>query len=74
MPTAHGEQDVLPLSANYADAEPNTYVCPLCLGMPGTLPVINRTAVEWTIRTALAHNMRIPELSKFDRKNYPTPT
>ena len=59
--------------ADYADAEPNTYVCPLCLGMPGTLPVINRTAVEWTIRTALALNMRIPELSKFDRKNYPYP-
>ena len=59
--------------ADYADAAPNTYVCPLCLGMPGTLPVINRTAVEWTIRTALALNMRIPELSKFDRKNYPYP-
>ena len=41
--------------------------------MPGTLPVINRTAVEWTIRTALALNMTIPELSKFDRKNYPYP-
>ena len=59
--------------ADYASAEPNTYVCPLCLGMPGTLPVINRTAVEWTIRTALALNMTIPELSKFDRKNYPYP-
>ena len=59
--------------ADYADAAPNTYVCPLCLGMPGTLPVINRKAVEWTIRTALALNMRIPELSKFDRKNYPYP-
>ena len=59
--------------ADYASAEPNTYVCPLCLGMPGTLPVINQTAVEWTIRTALALNMRIPELSKFDRKNYPYP-
>ena len=59
--------------ADYASAEPNTYVCPLCLGMPGTLPVINRKAVEWTIRTALALNMSIPELSKFDRKNYPYP-
>ena len=59
--------------ADYASAEPNTFVCPLCLGMPGTLPVINRTAVEWTIRTALALNMTIPELSKFDRKNYPYP-
>ena len=59
--------------ADYASAEPNTYVCPLCLGMPGTLPVINQTAVQWTIRTALALNMSIPELSKFDRKNYPYP-
>ena len=59
--------------AGYADAKPNTFVCPLCLGMPGTLPVINRTAVEWTIRTALALNMAIPRLSKFDRKNYPYP-
>ena len=59
--------------ADYAAGAPNSYVCPLCLGMPGTLPVINRTAVEWTIRTALALNMRIPELSKFDRKNYPYP-
>ena len=59
--------------ADYASSEPNTYVCPLCLGMPGTLPVINKTAVEWTIRTALALNMTIPELSKFDRKNYPYP-
>ena len=59
--------------AGYAEAEPNTHVCALCLGMPGTLPVINRTAVEWTIRTALALNMRIPETSKFDRKNYPYP-
>ncbi len=59
--------------ADYAAAEPNTFVCPLCLGMPGTLPVINRIAVEWTIRTALALNMTIPALSKFDRKNYPYP-
>ncbi|MXY87182.1 MAG: Asp-tRNA(Asn)/Glu-tRNA(Gln) amidotransferase subunit GatB [Chloroflexi bacterium] len=59
--------------ADYSGSEPNTEVCPLCLGMPGTLPVINRTAVEWTIRTALALNMTIPELSKFDRKNYPYP-
>ncbi len=59
--------------ADYSAAEPNTRVCPLCLGMPGTLPVINQTAVEWTIRTALALNMEIPALSKFDRKNYPYP-
>ena len=57
-------------SADYAAAEPNTHVCPVCLGMPGVLPVINRKAVEYTIMTALALNCQIPEYSKFDRKNY----
>ena len=60
-------------SAGYADALPNTHVCPVCLGMPGVLPVINRQAVEYTILTALALNCTIPEYSKFDRKNYPYP-
>jgi aspartyl-tRNA(Asn)/glutamyl-tRNA(Gln) amidotransferase subunit B len=60
-------------SAEYAGAPPNTHVCPICLGMPGVLPVINRRAVESTIMTALALNCRIPEASKFDRKNYPYP-
>jgi aspartyl-tRNA(Asn)/glutamyl-tRNA(Gln) amidotransferase subunit B len=57
-------------SADYAAAEPNTHVCPVCLGMPGMLPVINQKAVEYTIMTALALNCQIPEFSKFDRKNY----
>jgi len=57
-------------SADYAAAEPNTHVCPVCLGMPGVLPVINQRAVEYTIMTALAFNCQIPEFSKFDRKNY----
>jgi aspartyl-tRNA(Asn)/glutamyl-tRNA(Gln) amidotransferase subunit B len=57
-------------SADYAAAEPNTHVCPVCLGMPGVLPVINQKAVEYTIMTALALHCRIPEFSKFDRKNY----
>jgi aspartyl-tRNA(Asn)/glutamyl-tRNA(Gln) amidotransferase subunit B len=60
-------------SAEYAGAPPNTHVCPICLGMPGVLPVINRRAVESTIVTALALNCQIPEASKFDRKNYPYP-
>ncbi len=60
-------------SADYADAPPNTHVCPVCLGMPGVLPVINQQAVEYTIMTALALNCEIPEYSKFDRKNYPYP-
>ena len=57
-------------STNYVNAPPNTYVCPICLGMPGTLPVINKKAVEYTIMTALALKCTIPEYSKFDRKNY----
>jgi aspartyl-tRNA(Asn)/glutamyl-tRNA(Gln) amidotransferase subunit B len=59
--------------ADYASAPPNTHVCPVCLGMPGVLPVINRQAVEYTIMTALALNCIIPEYAKFDRKNYPYP-
>jgi len=60
-------------SAEYAGAAPNSHVCPVCLGMPGTLPVINKRAVELMIMTGLALNCEIPEASKFDRKNYPYP-
>src|SRR3712207_4658933 len=60
-------------SAEYAGAPPNTHVCPVCLGMPGVLPVINRRAVELTLMTGLALNCLIPDASKFDRKNYPYP-
>ncbi|MFP3898711.1 MAG: Asp-tRNA(Asn)/Glu-tRNA(Gln) amidotransferase subunit GatB [Dehalococcoidia bacterium] len=59
-----------PCNADYASAPPNTYVCPVCLGMPGTLPVINEKAVEYTVMTALALNCTIPEATGFDRKNY----
>src|SRR5260370_147827 len=57
----------------YCGAAPNTHVCPICLGMPGVLPVINRVAVEYTLLTGLAMNSEIPEATKFDRKNYPYP-
>jgi aspartyl-tRNA(Asn)/glutamyl-tRNA(Gln) amidotransferase subunit B len=57
-------------SADYASALPNTHVCPICLGMPGVLPVINERAIECTLMTALALNCTIPEYTKFDRKNY----
>src|SRR6266436_224141 len=60
-------------STNYANAAPNTHVCPICMGMPGVMPVINDEAVTYTIMTALALNCSIPEYSKFDRKNYPYP-
>ena len=60
-------------TTDYANAAPNTHVCPICMGMPGVLPVINQQAVAYTIMTALALNCSIPEYSKFDRKNYPYP-
>ena len=51
-------------------AEPNTHVCPVCLGMPGSLPVVNRAAVDYAIRAALALGCTIHETSIFARKNY----
>jgi aspartyl-tRNA(Asn)/glutamyl-tRNA(Gln) amidotransferase subunit B len=60
-------------STGYANAAPNTHVCPICMGMPGVLPVINEVAVTYTIMAALALNCSIPEYSKFDRKSYPYP-
>ncbi|MFQ5997260.1 MAG: Asp-tRNA(Asn)/Glu-tRNA(Gln) amidotransferase subunit GatB [Dehalococcoidales bacterium] len=60
-------------SADYASAPPNTHVCPVCLGMPGVLPVINQQAIEYTIMTALSLNCTISDYTKFDRKNYPYP-
>ncbi len=51
-------------------AAPNTQTCPVCLGMPGVLPVINRKAVEFAIQTGLALNCRIAPMNRFARKNY----
>src|SRR5438552_17781104 len=62
-----------PCSTDYAYAAPNTHVCPICMGMPGVLPVMNQQAIAYTIMTALALNCEIPRHSKFDRKNYPYP-
>jgi aspartyl-tRNA(Asn)/glutamyl-tRNA(Gln) amidotransferase subunit B len=55
------------------NAAPNTYTCPVCLGMPGVLPVINGAAVEAGLKTALALSCEIPRHTKFDRKNYMYP-
>ncbi len=52
------------------EQEPNKNICPVCLGHPGTLPVINRSAVEMVVKAGLALNCQIAEKSKFDRKNY----
>ena len=51
-------------------AEPNTQVCPTCLGLPGAMPVVNRAAVESAIRIGLALNCEIAEWCRFARKNY----
>lgn len=51
-------------------AEPNTQVCPVCLGLPGALPVLNKRVLEYAIKTGLALNCSIASQSKFDRKNY----
>ncbi|MBS4023753.1 MAG: Asp-tRNA(Asn)/Glu-tRNA(Gln) amidotransferase subunit GatB [Dethiobacter sp.] len=50
--------------------DPNTHVCPVCLGFPGSLPVLNALAVEFAVKAALALNCEIPPFAKFDRKNY----
>ncbi len=57
-------------SADYASAPPNTHVCPVCMALPGVLPVINRAAVEKTIMAGLALNCTIAAESVFARKNY----
>src|SRR6188474_2968215 len=60
-------------SADIAYAPPNSHVCEVCLGMPGTLPIINAEAVRKTVLTGLTLNCHIPAFSKFDRKNYHYP-
>ena len=51
-------------------APPNTHTCPVCLGMPGVLPVLNKKVVEYTLRMALATGCKIESESRFARKNY----
>ncbi len=55
---------------NEFGAEPNTNVCPVCLGFPGVLPVFNRRVLEYAIKVGLALNCQIAGYTKFDRKNY----
>ena len=56
--------------ANEFGGEPNTRVCPVCLGLPGSLPVLNRAVVEYALRLATALDFEVPEESIFARKNY----
>ena len=62
-----------PCGSDYQDSEPNTRVCPVCMGMPGVLPVVNKKAVDLVIKTGLALECEISPETKFDRKNYPYP-
>lgn len=57
-------------SSDYRGKEPNANVCPICLGLPGTLPLLNKKAVEYAIMIALALNCKIPNTVSFYRKNY----
>ncbi len=59
-----------PCSTAYDGAPPNSHVCPVCLGLPGSLPVINRKAVEHVLMTGLAIGASIPAATRWDRKNY----
>lgn len=57
-------------STDYFGHQPNSYVCPICLGLPGALPFPNQKAIEAVVLTGLALNCQIANFSKFDRKNY----
>jgi len=57
-------------STEHENLPPNTNVCPICMGFPGVLPVVNKKAVEYAIKAGLALNCEISNYSKFDRKNY----
>jgi len=57
-------------SNDYRDAEPNTHICPICIGLPGTLPVINKKAIEFATRLAIALTCDINNFMFFFRKNY----
>ncbi len=57
-------------STEYDGAAPNSHTCPVCLGLPGTLPTINRRAVEHVLATGLAIEASVPEATRWDRKNY----
>ncbi len=56
--------------SNRFGAQPNSQVCPVCLGLPGSLPVLNSKVLEYAIKTALAFNCKVHNFIKFDRKNY----
>ncbi|MEW6572018.1 MAG: Asp-tRNA(Asn)/Glu-tRNA(Gln) amidotransferase subunit GatB [Bacillota bacterium] len=64
------ESKIFCTSSAHFGGDPNAHICPVCLGLPGVLPVLNRKVVEYAIRAALALNCEVARFSKFDRKNY----
>ena len=59
-----------PCNSDYRDMKPNTNICPICIGLPGTLPRINKKAIEYAAMISVALGCNIPEKIAFDRKNY----
>jgi len=57
-------------STDYIGKKPNTNTCPVCLGLPGSLPVLNRKVIEYAVKTGLALNCKVNTMSRFHRKNY----
>lgn len=57
-------------STDYIGAVPNTHICPVCTGQPGSLPVLNKKVVEYGVRGGMALHCKINKLTRFDRKNY----
>jgi len=57
-------------STDFRDNEPNTHTCPVCLGLPGSMPMVNKRAIEYALKVAKALNCTIREESEFSRKNY----
>ncbi|MDY6958798.1 MAG: Asp-tRNA(Asn)/Glu-tRNA(Gln) amidotransferase GatCAB subunit B, partial [Halobacteriota archaeon] len=57
-------------STTYHNSEPNTHICPICMGLPGSLPAINKRAVEYGIKVAIALDSKVQDRTLFYRKNY----